>query len=80
MDAMKIIGEPLLHVDATPDERYPIRILRAHLENTKQRWASRTDGQEETNPLCVEMNKMQDKRAEILLRAIKILEKALKGD
>lgn len=63
-----------LHVDETPDEDYPIRILRAYRERCDYLISSTTlmDGEKE-NPLFVEMNKLQKKRAKILDRAIKKL-------
>ena len=69
----KIEGKPIIHVDVTPDEDYPLRILRAYRENCNCRWASSTDGQA-MNPLCIKMNEACEKRAEILDRAIKKLE------
>ena len=71
----KIECEPIIHVDATPDEGYPLRILRAYRENCNCKWASSTDGNEEgLSPLCIVMNEACEKRAEILDRAIKKLE------
>lgn len=65
---MKLPGltqEPLLHVDATPDAEYPLRILRAHRENCNCRWASDTE-----NVLLNAMNQMNDARANLLDEAI----------
>ena len=77
MEAIK--GEPIIHVDATPDEDYPFRILQAYRENCNCRWASSTDGQA-MNPLCIKMNDDCEKRAEILDRAIKKLEATDSGE
>ena len=62
--------EPILHVDATPNKEYLLRILRTYRDNCGIKWYSRTD---ELEPILLEMNKIQDKRAEILDKAIKIL-------
>ena len=67
--------EPMIHVDATPDEDYPIRILRAHRSNCDLRWSSTTTGDDETNPLVIAMNELNDKRAALLDKAIALLEK-----
>ena len=61
----KVTQEPLVHVDNTPDDGYPLRILRAHRENCNCKWASDKD-----NPLINIMNEDCDKRAKILDKAI----------
>ena len=70
----KFTQEPIIHVDATPDKEYPLRILRAHRENCNVKWVCAVDEKLNTHPLLVRMNKACDKRAEFLDRAIKILE------
>jgi len=65
---------PIIHVDATPDEDYPIRILRAYRRNCDWRWSSTTDGGDETNPLVITMNELNDKRVALLDKAIALLE------
>ena len=65
----KISQEPINHVDATPDNGYPLRILRVHRENCNCEWISNVD-----NPIIQQMNQDCRKRAEILDKAIKILE------
>jgi hypothetical protein len=64
--------QAIMHVDATPDEGYPLRILRAYRENCNCRWATTTDGA--MDALCGMMNEMCDKRAAILDKAIARLE------
>ncbi len=64
--------EALTEVDATPNDKYPIRILEAHLHNTKVRFATNVDGSCD-NPLYQVMNKDCEKRAIILCEAIAIL-------
>jgi len=70
----KITQEPIIYVDATPDKDYPLRILRAYRENCNCKWEST---EQNPHPLLVEMNKANDKRAQLLDNAIKILEENL---
>lgn len=65
-----VTRQPIVHVDGTPDEEYPLRILRAYRANCDVLWADHTGSEETTNPLLVAMNKHQYQRAEILERAI----------
>ena len=65
----KLTNEPLIWIDATPDEEYPLRILRTHRTNCNSKWIA-----EPSNIVYDQMNEDQDKRAEILDRAIKLLE------
>ena len=60
------------HIDATPDEGYPLRILRAYRADCDARWADTSDG-DVGNPLTVALNEMQDQRAVVLDRAIAAL-------
>ena len=60
------------HIDATPNEGYPIRILRIYRADCDMRWADTSDG-DVGNPLMVALNEMQDKRAVILDWAIAAL-------
>lgn len=59
--------QEMLWMDATPDEGYPLRILKAYRDNCDCRMV--------TNPpeMGEMMNRWQDERAEILDRAIAIL-------
>lgn len=66
----KISQLPIIHVDATPDKNYPLRILRAYRENCNCIWTSDTD-----NPLIDQMNKDCRQRAVLLDSAIAVLEK-----
>jgi len=72
----KLTQEPLLHVDCTPDKEYPIRILQAHLGNCQCMWSDNTGGEETKNPLLVMMNDHNRQRAEILERAIALLQES----
>jgi hypothetical protein len=65
----EITQEPIQHVDATPDEEYPLRILKAYRQNCDARWVST-----EPNVLIDMMNKHCERRAEILDKAIAVLE------
>lgn len=68
----ELTTEPIEHVDATPDDGYPIRILKAYRENCDVKWSNNTSNNDAR--VFAEMNKHQDERAKILDRAIKILE------
>lgn len=65
--------QPIQYVDGTPDEAYPLRILKAYRELCDCKWETTTSyGSEEvvTTPLMRLMNEDCDKRAGILDRAI----------
>lgn len=69
----------VLFLDATPDEGYPLRILKAYRQQCDCRWSTTTDADGTVNPVLdpaalEQMNKDNDKRAEILDRAIALLE------
>lgn len=64
--------QPINYVDATPDEGYPLRILRTYRANCDCRWVSELE-----NPLIQLMNKNQEERAKILDVAIATLEKSI---
>ena len=66
--------EALRHVDATPDNMYPIRILQAHRENCNCKWSNSASEIETDNPLLKLMNEQNDERAKILDKAISILQ------
>jgi hypothetical protein len=69
----EVTQEPLIHVDCTPDEGYPLRILRAHRENCNCRW--QIQGLDEAaHILYARMNGDCARRAEILDAAIAHLE------
>ena len=75
MKLPKLTHQPILHVDSTPDEEYPLRILRAYREGCNCLWSDTTQGTDTENPLLKLMNEHQKQRVEILDRAIAILEK-----
>lgn len=75
MKDMKLTQQPLIHVDGTPNEGYPIRILMAYRENCNCNFMTGTSpGTSPPNPLVDLMNLHNKQRAEILDRAIKFLE------
>ncbi len=71
----EISQEPVMHIDATPDGNYPLRILRAYRQHCDCYWTTNTG-----NPLMVAMNKACEERAVILDKAIIILEQELAKD
>lgn len=72
MGQIEFTKQAIIHVDATPDEDYPLRILKAYRQNSNITAASSSDGK--TTPLLDAMNKDQEKRAAILDKAIAKLE------
>lgn len=71
--SMEIISAAVKHIDATPDDGYPLRILRAYRASCDMRFHA--------NPplaLVDKLNDLQERRAEILDTAIALLEAALK--
>ncbi len=73
-DKQKYTQESILHVDATPDDEYPLRILRAYRENCNVRWE--VSGDIDSRPYDV-MNEACEQRARILDEAIVKLESGL---
>ena len=57
------------HVDATPDGKYAIRILKCYLERARAKFKV-----EDNDELFEFLNECQDKRVKELTEAIKILE------
>lgn len=57
------------HVDATPDGKYAIRILKCYLERARAKFKV-----EDNEELFLFLNECQDKRVMELEKAIKILE------
>ena len=72
MSLPDINKQAIMHINATPDEGYVLRILKVYRENCECKWSSNLD-----NPLIVDMNKIQDERAKLLDKAIQILEENL---
>jgi hypothetical protein len=62
-------------IDATPNEGYPLRILRAYRQNCNMIY-SPTDTTAKGVEIINTMTRLNMKRAEILDRAIAILEKS----
>lgn len=73
MDLPEITQQPVLLIDATPDEEYVLRILRAYRQNCDCRWVS-TEPNNEPNKLLDMMNEHCEQRATLLDKAIAILE------
>jgi len=69
----EITKQEVKYIDATPDEDYPLRILRTYRDNCDCLWATGTDGSCD-NPLFQHMNEDQHRRAVILDKAIKKLQ------
>ncbi len=67
--------QTILHIDGTPNEDYPLRILQAYRQNCNCKWSGNTEGNEPFIPLLKMMNEQNDKRAELLDKAIEILTK-----
>jgi len=67
-----ITKQEILYVDATPDCRYPLRILQAYRENCIMKWEVHGLSKKEKAVYDI-MNKHQDERAEILDKAIAVL-------
>ena len=68
----ELTQQSILHVDATPDENYPLRILQAYRENCNSQWE--VHGLPEKETLIYDaMNEHQKQRAKILDEAIKKL-------
>jgi hypothetical protein len=80
MKLPKLTEEPILFVNACPDEKYPLRILEAHRMNQNSKW--HVEGFPENEAKIYDlMNEASDKRAEILDWAIRVLKDALlRGD
>ena len=66
----ELTPQPILFVDGTPDDNYPVRILLAYRQLCDCKWAESTDGSESTNPLLKLMNEHCEQRAKILDSAI----------
>ncbi len=71
LDLPPITQQELLHVDGTPDEEYPIRILLAYRENCNCKWKA-----DPPHPLWDRMNSDQDERATLLDAAIAALRRS----
>ena len=72
MEFPEMTQQSIIHIDATPDDGYVLRILQAYRENCNSKWATSTNG-ECDNPIFDLMNKHQDQRAELLDKAISII-------
>ena len=71
-DLPNLTQQPVLYVDATPDDDYPLRILQAYRDNCNSFWE--VHGLEENEKLIYDMmNKVQKQRAKILDKAIQKL-------
>ena len=62
------------HIDATPNDGLPLRILQAYRNDSDLRYSESTGGIVENSPLIKAMNDLQDQRATILDHAISMLQ------
>lgn len=69
-----MVHGPVPRIDATPDEYYPLRILRAYREGCNYRYGSSDGWTNQELQRFKEMNKACDARAKIIDKAIAILE------
>jgi hypothetical protein len=65
--------QEFLHIAATPDEGYPLRILQAYRRLGDYKWSDSSNGVSENNVLVKTMNDLQEKRNALLDRAIALL-------
>ena len=72
MELPKLTQQPVEHIDSTPDEDYPLRILRAYRQNCNSYWEVHGLTEDEKRIYDI-MNEDQDKRAKILDAAIEKL-------
>ena len=70
-DLPPVTQQPIIHVDGTPDDEYPLRILKAYRENCNCKWVITNN----ESVFVKIMNEACDKRVKILDRAITILER-----
>lgn len=75
--ALSCAHEPIPLIDAAPDMRYPLRILKAHRESCNYRWGAGNDWKESETERFKELNYICDERAKILDVAIAILEREM---
>lgn len=61
------------HVDVTPNDDLPLRILRAYRQDCNYAWATTADGMPSDSPLVKALNELQEQRAAILDKAIAAL-------
>jgi hypothetical protein len=71
-EAERNIGERK-HIDATPNDGYPSRILQAYRNDCDLRYSESTGGVVASTPFTRAMNDLQDQRAAILDRALAAL-------
>ena len=75
MSLPEITEQPIINVDATPNEDYPLRILKAYRETCNYQLVESSNPDALfSNPLLKVMNEHNNKRADILDRAIAKLE------
>jgi len=76
MEIPKLIDVSEVDIDMTPDEGFPLRILRTYRERCNSRWKEGSGS--EWGVLWETMNEHQEQRAKILDKAIAILENELR--
>lgn len=65
--------QDFLHIDATPNETYPLRILQAYRRLGDSKWSSSSMEVDGNHPLIQAMNDAQEKRNALLDHAIEVL-------
>lgn len=76
-DLPEMTQESIMHIDSTPNNDYPLRILRAYRANCDVKWSDNTssaENEKQLNPMLKLMNNHCDERAIILDNAISVLE------
>lgn len=74
MTDIRVEGEPIIDIDATPDEGYVLRILKAHLHNNEHLHVTdNTAGEPPKDLVCIAMNKAATERVKLLRKAIHTL-------
>ena len=73
----KLTKQERIFVDATPDGNYALRILQAYRNDCDIEWSDNTAGLKISNPMLVELNRLQKERANELDKAMKKLIKPL---
>lgn len=69
----------ILHIDSTPNEKYPLRILQAYRRMGDYKWSSTSGEIDDDHILIRAMNDVQEKRNVLLDKAIEILSFELLG-
>ena len=68
------------NVDGTPDADLPLRVLRACVSNCEWLYHVHQDATQEQREHALELNQRQNRRREIFLKAIAVLETGGRGE